>query len=504
MRAARRRDPHGLVLSMDSTQTFSFSCPDEALEIIRTLQTAGYQAVFAGGCVRDSLLGATPHDWDIATSARPEEVEAVFQKTFPVGRQFGIVLVIGSQGTPYEVASFRGESTYTDGRHPDGIRFVAMEEDVKRRDFTVNALLFDPVAGKLLDFVGGEADLRAGILRAVGEPALRFQEDRLRILRAVRFAANLGFTLEEETWEAVCRHASAVKDCVSWERIREELEKMLVKGASRPAFEMLEKCGLLEELLPEVAAERGVEQPPQFHPEGDVWQHQLKLLGFLDGTIRGIRSAGGILPEEATCPWEERFSADGVLRRASEAEIRWLCWAALLHDIGKPPTFVQADDRIRFNGHDVVGADMASAVLQRMRHSSETVDNVVYLVRQHMAVIQLPQARLARMRRYLQHQRFPLLLELLRLDTLSSFGDLTLHGQMVKLWQEEAARPHPAQPTINGWDLLARGVPSGPKMGRLLQECADYELEHPFLDREDALKWLDQFLSVNHSIERRQ
>lgn len=462
-----------------------FICPDEVLGIVRRLQEAGYQAVLAGGCVRDALLGRIPHDWDVATSARPEQVEALFQKTFPVGKQFGIILVLGDKGTPFEVASFRGESTYSDGRHPDGIRYVGMQEDVKRRDFTVNALLYDPIANELLDFVGGAADLRAGVIRAVGVPEERFQEDRLRMLRAIRFAANLGFRIDEATWNALRLQMSCVPACVSQERIREEVEKMLVNGASRQAFGLLESSGLLEFILPELWAERGVEQPPQFHPEGDVWQHQLKMLSYLDETVRRVASTPADAP---------RFDDEGRLQRATAEEISWLCWGALLHDIGKPGTFYRGDDRIHFNGHDVLGAEMADKCLRRLKHSSEVMENAVYLVRNHMDAIQLTRARVARQRRHLQHPLCPLLLELVRLDSLASFGGLELQRTLVELWRIEDARPHPPKPMINGHDLIERGLPTGARLGKVLRECADYELEHPFSSRDEALAWLDEHL----------
>ncbi|MCQ2396486.1 MAG: HD domain-containing protein [Lentisphaeria bacterium] len=452
---------------------------------MRHLQQAGYQAVLAGGCVRDALLGRNPHDWDIATSARPEEVEALFKKTFPVGKQFGIILVLGENGTPYEVASFRGESTYSDGRHPDGIRYVGMQEDVKRRDFTVNALLYDPIASELLDFVGGESDMKNGILRAVGNPNERFQEDKLRMLRAIRFAANLGFRIDESSWQALCAQASSVPSCVSQERIRDEIGKMLINGASRKAFELLESSGLLEFILPELWAERGVEQPPQFHPEGDVWQHQLKMLSELDETIRRI---------DKTPPDAERFDDECRLQRASADEILWLSWGALLHDIGKPATFSRGADRIHFNGHDVLGAELATECLRRLRHSTETIDSAVYLVRHHMEAIQIPKARVARQRRHFQHSLCPLLLEIVRLDSLASFGGLELQKKLVELWRIEDAQPHPPKPMISGKDLLQRGLHTGPMLGAVLQKCNDYELEHPFANREEALIWLDESL----------
>ncbi|MGN0867085.1 MAG: CCA tRNA nucleotidyltransferase [Oligosphaeraceae bacterium] len=464
----------------------ALSCPEEPLAILRTLQQAGYQAVLAGGCVRDMLLGRTPHDWDIATSARPEQVEALFPQTIPVGRQFGIILVLAPSGTSYEVASFRGESTYSDGRHPDGVRFVEMEEDVKRRDFTVNALLYDPVAQRIHDFVGGQEDLSRRLLRCVGEPMRRFQEDRLRLLRAIRFTANLGFTLEDSTWQAVCQNAGTLLPAVSQERIREELEKMLLHGASRQAFSLLEQSGHLREVLPELEAEKGVAQPPQFHPEGDVWQHQLKILGFLDETLRNIRTT-----PQTPAP-ETRFNQEGRLQEATQEEQRWLAWGALLHDIGKPPTYQEAEDRIRFNGHDVQGETMTLDALKRLRMDNTTLENAAFLVRRHMEVANLPLARIARQRRTFQHPLCPLLLELLRIDTLSSWGDLELHRTLVQGWREEQKRPHPPKPYINGTDLLERGYKTGPVLGKLLQSIHDYELEHPFASREDALAWLEE------------
>ena len=472
-------------------------CPEEPLAIIRTLQQAGFQAVLAGGCVRDMLLGRHPHDWDIATNARPGQVEALFPRTVAVGRQFGIVIVVSPTGTHYEVATFRGEADYSDGRHPDAIQFVEMEEDVKRRDFTVNALLFDPIASRVLDFVGGEADLRRGLLRAVGVPVQRFQEDRLRLLRAIRFAANLGFVLEESTWEAVKQCAPRLLPAVSQERIRDELEKMLLNGASRQAFHLLEKAGLLEIVLPEVARGRGIAQPPQFHPEGDVWQHQLKVLGFLDETMKRLAPPPNPDTEtgEEEIPAALRFNDRGELNCATQEERRWLAWGTLLHDVGKPPTYQEAEDRIRFNGHDVEGELVAQMAMQRLRLDNTTVHHACYLVRRHMEAIHLLQAKLAKRRRALQEPLFPLLLEVVRLDTLASWGNLDAHRQLVQEWREETQRPHPPKPFINGRDLLQRGFHTGIALGNTLQACHDYELEHPFPTREEALAWLDQHIA---------
>lgn len=463
--------------------------PPEVLKIIRRLQDTGHQAVLAGGCVRDMLRNAPPHDWDIATSARPEEVEALFPKTIPVGKQFGIILVIGDSGTPYDVATFRKESGYTDGRHPDSVSFAEMIEDVRRRDFTVNALLYDPVVDRLLDFVDGVADLKAGVLRTVGDPETRFSEDRLRMLRAPRFAANLHLQIAPETWSALKKCAHTLLPAVSQERIRDEVEKMLTHGASRNAFQMLQELGLLEVILPELSAEVGVAQPPEYHPEGDVWQHQLKLLGFLDETTRRASILEEAQPAEI--PAAQRFDSQNRLVSFTSQELRWLCWGALFHDIGKPPTFhVEESGRIRFFGHDVKGESLARQRMTALRLGSAAVDNAAYLVRHHMEVVQLPLARVAKQRRMLQHPLFPLLLELVRLDTLSSFGNLELHQKIATLWHEEQMRPHPPKPTITGRDLLALGLKPGPIFGEILQKCLDYELENPFQDREEALAWL--------------
>ena len=329
-------------------------CPEEPLAIIQTLQQAGFQAVLAGGCVRDMLLGRHPHDWDIATNARPGQVEALFPRTVAVGRQFGIVIVVSPTGTHYEVATFRGEADYSDGRHPDAIQFVEMEEDVKRRDFTVNALLFDPIASRVLDFVGGEADLRRGLLRAVGVPVQRFQEDRLRLLRAIRFAANLGFALEESTWEAVKQCAPRLLPAVSQERIRDELEKMLLNGASRQAFHLLEKAGLLEIVLPEVARGRGIAQPPQFHPEGDVWNHTMLVLD----------------------------QAAKLRDQAKEPEAFLL--SALCHDFGKKDALQNDHGRIRALGHEEAGIPLAEAFLSRITSEKRLHKYVANMVLLHM------------------------------------------------------------------------------------------------------------------------
>lgn len=461
-------------------------CPPAALAIIRTLQTHGHQAVFAGGCVRDAMRGETPHDWDIATSARPQQVEALFPRTIPVGKSFGIIVVIGDDNVNYEVATFRGDSAYSDGRHPDAVRFVDMEEDVRRRDFTVNAMLYDPLASRLYDFAGGQQDLRSGILRAVGDPRRRFAEDKLRVVRAVRFAAQLNFAIEPLTLSAMAETAPLVKRAVSAERIAAETEKILLSGASRHGFSLMEECRLLPWLYPELSATAGVEQPPQYHPEGDVWQHTLKALGIFDETVRRCRNGA---------PGSPRFDSEGRLQSASDTELRILAWAVLLHDIGKPATFVRSADRIRFNNHDVVGADMTRQTLTALHLPGAVIGGASFLVREHMNQISLPAARVATRRRKLQSPLFPLQIEIFRIDSLASSGLTSLHARLLQWWQEEQARPAPFKPTLCGRDLIDLGIPPGPRIGELLRTAADYELEHPFASRSAAISWMRQFLA---------
>lgn len=455
--------------------------PHSALAIIRTLQANGFQAVFAGGCVRDALRGEKPHDWDIATSAHPAQVEALFSKTIPVGKNFGIIVVLGEDGVGYEVATFRGEGKYTDGRHPDSIRFVDMEEDVKRRDFTVNALLYDPVAAKLFDFVGGEADMRAKVLRAVGDASSRFEEDKLRTLRAVRFAARLGFTIESQTMAAIREVAYKVPLCVSPERIAAESEKILLGGNCAHAFKLMEDSRLLEFVYPLLYAMIGVEQPPQFHPEGDVWQHTLKALSVLDETVLRCKNT----PDDAP-----RFDEQYRLQRASENELRILTWGTLLHDIGKPSTFERGEDRIHFNGHDAIGAVIAQDYLIALHLPNEIIDGASELVRVHMNQLGLKDARVATRRRRLQNPLYPLILELVRIDCLASFGGLEFYTQLVEWWKEEMARPIPPKPTITGRDLIALGLPPSPRFGQILHDIFDYELENPFSSHDEALEWV--------------
>ncbi len=451
-------------------------CDACALDILRRLRTAGHEAYFVGGCVRDALLGRRPKDWDIATDARPEDVERLFAHTIPVGKTFGVMLVVLPEGE-YEVASFRGDGEYADGRRPTEIRFTSAVEDVKRRDFTINALFYDPEEEQVIDHVGGLADLGSGILRTVGPPADRFREDHLRLLRAVRFAARNGFRLEEGTEEAMKRLAPLVKN-VAGERVGQEIVRMLSEGYSRPAVDLLERTGLLAEVLPEVAALRGVQQPAQFHPEGDVWTHTVMMLKRMDALFR--HSAG-----RDRAP--STFEGGDILIGDDEREP--LAWAVLLHDIGKPETLTVAD-RIRFNRHDRLGAGLAAAILRRMRRPGRILEIVCELIGDHMRFMHLGEMRLATKRRFVQRPEFLLHLVLHRLDCESSHGKMDSYREGLRAWLEEQEREEVPAPLLTGRDLIREGYQPGPEMGRMLRAVEDARLEGALADRTEALCWV--------------
>ncbi len=379
-----------------------------ALAIAERLRTLGHAAYFAGGCVRDLLLGHTPKDFDVATSATPDLVQQAFPRTEAVGAHFGVILVIDKiddQRIATEVATFRSDGAYSDGRRPDAVQFSTdPAEDVQRRDFTINGLLLDPIAFErgdplascVFDIVGGQQDLAAGIIRAIGEPSLRFAEDKLRMLRAVRFAARLGFTIEPHTFAAIQQHAATIRQ-VSCERTRDELTKILTEGAARRGFELLDATGLLPQILPEVARIKGVEQPPQFHPEGDVWTHTLMLLEHL--------------PAGASAT---------------------LAWGMLLHDIGKPATFTppdptRPDDRIRFNGHVDVGVAIARTILTRLRFSNEECTQILALIKHHMQFGDVQKMKQSTLKRFLRLPKFDEHLALHYADVMSSHRMLNMY-----------------------------------------------------------------------------
>lgn len=433
----------------------------QAVQIVRKLREQGFQAYLVGGCVRDFILGREPLDWDVATDATPNDVMHIFPETYAVGAQFGVVLVpfekADAKGT-IEVATFRSDGAYSDGRHPDEVRFAKTpQEDVQRRDFTVNGMLLDPLdGGTVLDFVGGRVDLTAGVIRTIGEPERRFNEDKLRMLRAVRFAARFGYTIAPETMRAIQELAPKISQ-VSKERVRDELTKMLTEGKARRAFELLEESRLLQQVLPEIANEKGVEQPPQFHPEGDVWVHTLMLL-------EGLKASGSPT----------------------------LAWGALLHDVGKPPTFRRAPDRIRFDNHADIGAKMSEAICQRLRMSNDDTEQISAIVSQHMKFPELPKMRESTLKRFLRQPKFEEHLEMHRLDCLSSHRDLSLYDfakERLASTPPEQIRP---EPLLTGHDLIAAGYPAGPRFKNMLSELEDAQLEGVVKTKDEAREFVRQ------------
>lgn len=471
--------------------------PEGAEAILLQLRRAGHVAYLCGGSVRDAVMGVTPKDYDIATSALPDEVERLFPRTLPIGKAFGVILVEGLDGKRYEVATFRSDGAYADGRRPDSISFSSAREDARRRDFTLNALFYDPFAGRVIDYVGGLGDIANRLLRTVGEPAERFSEDRLRLLRAVRFAARTGFSIEQKTGDAIARLADKAAS-VSPERIAAELEAMLGNGYSRSAFDLLKRFGLLAHILPEVDALAGVEQPPDFHPEGDVWLHTLLLLEENDRATMGkivpldFSRIVDIDPRKGMHRGE--FSGeeylDGVreCRGAfSDSDPIALAWTGLLHDIGKPATFA-VSDRIRFNEHDKLGAEMAMAVLERLRRPRRVVALAYDLIRRHIHFSTLRKMRKSKLRRWLADKSFPLHLELHRLDCVSSHKMLANWFFGLQSWRAEKALPPVPEPLLRGGDLVALGIQPGPRIGELLRKIEDARLEGGITTREQALE----------------
>jgi len=424
-----------------------------ANSICDTLRRNGYQALLVGGCVRDLLLGREPADYDVTTDATPDQVAALFPESVAVGAQFGVILIPRDE-VKVEVATFRSDAGYSDGRHPDSVVYSKTpQEDVQRRDFTINGLLMRHDTGEVLDYVGGQADLKAKIIRAIGVPDRRFKEDKLRMMRAVRFAARFGFEIEVETFRAMRRHAAEIRQ-VSPERRRDEITKMLTEGAARQALELLDETGLLQQVLPEIGAMKGVEQPPQFHPEGDVWIHTRMML-------------------------------EGLPAGASPT----LAWGILLHDVGKPPTFQSAaetGDRIRFNHHVEVGVRMAEAICRRLRFSNEDTEQILALVDNHMKFGAVEEMRTSTLKKFVRLPRFEEHLALHRLDCLSSHRNLDSYEfvrRFLEMTPPEQVRP---ERLLNGDDLQEMGFQPGPLFSQILQALEEAQLEGQIRTREEA------------------
>jgi len=436
-----------------------------SISVVRTLRQSGFQAYLVGGCVRDLIMGREPKDFDVATNATPNQVMRIFPETYAVGEQFGVVLVpVGDEGrgedvdrasksSAVEVATFRSDIGYSDGRHPDEVRFSGdPREDVARRDFTINGMMLDPVSGEVLDFVGGGKDIEAGIIRTIGEAEQRFAEDKLRMLRAVRFAARFEYAIEPATFAAMQKMAGEIV-VVSRERVRDELTRMLTEGHGRRAFQLLDESGLLRYVLPEISAMKGVEQPPQFHLEGDVFVHTLLLL--------------------------EKLPAGSP---------KTLAWGALLHDVGKPATFRVAPDRIRFDGHVEVGVTMAGEICRRLRFSNDETEQILALVDNHMRFAQVRRMSEATLKKFLRLPKFDEHLELHRMDALSSNGILDAYDyarERLNSIPPEAIRP---QPLVTGDDLIAAGYPPGPRFKEILGAVEDAQLEGRVATHESAME----------------
>jgi poly(A) polymerase len=423
--------------------------------IVRRLRDAGHVAYYAGGCVRDMLRGVEAKDYDIATSARPEEVQRLFPRTVAVGAHFGVICVLDG-GRQFEVATFRSDGVYIDGRHPEAVTFSSPREDAARRDFTVNGIFYDPLAGEVIDFVGGRADLERRLLRAIGDAPSRFREDRLRMLRAIRFATVLEFEIDPATWEALQKHAAEIHE-VSAERIREELVRIFLSPNRVRGLDLLDQSGLLGQILPETLPLKGCEQPPQFHPEGDVWVHTRRMLE--------------LLPAQVSVP---------------------LVFSVLLHDIGKPPTYSldPAEGRIRFNAHDKVGAGMTRAIMERLRFSRDEIEATVEAVDQHMVFKDVQHMRVAKLKRFMARPGFEEEMELHRVDCQSSHAMLDNYEFLRGKQEEFANEPLIPPPLVNGDDLIAIGWKPGPRFKEVLDAVQTRQLEGTLTTREQALEWV--------------
>src|SRR3984957_15834026 len=458
-----------------------FSTAGFSTTIVQNLRQRGYQAFLVGGCVRDLLLGREPKDYDVATNATPEQVMTIFPETYAVGAQFGVVLVpmpkplaerdvasnvftensdrvdVGASTHAHavEVATFRSDIGYSDGRHPDEVRFSKNpREDVARRDFTINGMLLDPVKGEVLDFVGGRKDLEAGIIRTIGDPEQRFNEDKLRMLRAVRFAARFEYSIEPATFAAMQKLAEQIK-VVSHERVRDELTRMLTEGRARRAFLLLDESGLLKSVLPEISAMKGVEQPPEFHPEGDVFVHTLLLLDFLPNP----------------CPMT-------------------LAWGALLRGVGNPATFWVAPARIRFGSHVEVGVKMAEAICLRLRFSNDETEQILALVDNHMRFGHVGRMKESTLKRFLRMPAFDEHLALHRADCLASHGNLSTYEFIQQKREEIPAEKMRPSPLVTGDDLIAAGHVPGPRFREILSAVEDAQLEGRLPSRDAALEFV--------------
>ena len=427
---------------------------ETARALASKLRQHGHISYFAGGCVRDMVRGLPPKDFDIATDARPEQVQEIFRRTYAVGAHFGVIVVL-ENGFQFEVATFRSDDVYLDGRRPREVHFSTPEEDARRRDFTINGMFFDPAKNELIDFVDGRTDLEAKLIRAIGDPEQRFSEDRLRMLRAIRFATVLEFEIETQTWNALVQGAASISQ-ISAERIRDELVRIFLSPQRVRGWDLLDASGLLRSVLPEIEPMKGCEQPPQFHPEGDVFQHTRFMLK--------------LLPEKVSVS---------------------LVFSVILHDVAKPVTAtVDIAGRIRFNDHDRIGAEMTEQIMERLRFSRAEIDATVEMVRQHMVFKDVPRMRVARLKRFMARPTFEEEMELHRVDCASSHAMLDNYEFLQRKREEFANEPIIPPPLVTGNDLIQMGMKPGPKFGEILEAIETRQLEGGLKTREEALDWV--------------
>jgi len=429
-----------------------------AQKIVQLLRDKGFEAYWAGGCVRDMLLGIHPKDFDIATSAMPDQIQKLIPKTIEVGKKFGVIIAIVN-GHHFEIATFRSDSSYSDGRRPDAVIFTSAKEDALRRDFTINALFYDPIDDKVIDYVDGQKDIKEKIIRFIGDPHTRILEDYLRILRAVRFKNVLNFRYHPDTYNAIKQHAALI-DKISRERVRDELIKMMDSRNLRQVFEDLSETGLLKYIIPELEETKGVAQPIQYHQEGDVWEH----------TMRAISS----------------------LRETASVNVKL---ATLLHDIGKPQTF-KLKERIRFDGHCQISAEIAQKILSRLRFPKKDIDQITWLIKHHMMFIPLVKMSIGRRRHWFLQENFLDLMELFRADAMGSEPqDLSLYNKVMELYRSDLSHlEEPPKPLLDGKEIMKiLGISQGPKIGEITAQLLEYQLAKKIKTKKQALNWLNKF-----------
>jgi poly(A) polymerase len=430
-----------------------------ALSVVETLHDAGFQAYFAGGCVRDRLMKRQPKDYDVATNARPNQVMKLFPKTLAIGKAFGVVKVI-IRKQQVEVTTFRTESGYSDGRHPDNVKYASRDEDVARRDFTINGLLYDPIKDELIDLINGQTDIKKKIIRTIGDARQRFKEDKLRMMRAVRFACELGFTIDPKTKKAIIKSAGQIKK-ISVERIREELRRILICDRRDQGVKLLEQTGLLKHILPEVLRMKGVNQPKQFHPEGDVYVHTVAVM-------KHLRNPFTVMGKSQNLSFE-------------------LALATLLHDVGKPGTFM-ITDRIRFHEHERLGVEMAERICKRLKMANSQIETICWIIAKHLVFKDIDKMRVSTLKRLFSHKDYPLLAELHRADRLGSVMDLKPYYIAARLYKKLSKEELKPKPLINGYDLIKLGFKPGPIFSKILKVVEEAQLEKEVTTKEEALK----------------